>query len=239
MARRRSEEVGERVGDIAPCNYCGAAFKTVGGAVRHKCQKAKLVEDIGDLSLARAYDTFDFWFKYNGFGGKKGKEYQQFLKSPYFKLFVSLDAMSLKVDIGPVKEYVKWLSDNRTPSYDWEKESTIEKYRVESVRSIDAETQTLKSLEAIAVWCDSKGHDISSFFSVISPGEAAQWVHVGKLSPWILIASDKTWDLISRMSDEQVAYFSKMFDIDYWSARAKVAPERAESVKKLVEAAGL
>lgn len=238
MAERGAPEAGEGARPLE-CELCGARFKTAAGADRHSCARKRIMAEAGSVSLARAFEAFDFWYRYNGFAKRKGKGYQEFLTSPYFKLFVELDRASTEVDIGPVREYLKWLSDRRVPSSDWCMSETVMRYRIDSVKSADAEAQAMRSLESIAAWCDSKGIDISEFFTRISPGEATQWVQVGRLSPWILVASDRMWELVSRMTDEQLAYFTGAFDVEYWAARAKVAPERAEAVRQMVAQVGL
>lgn len=240
MAGRGTEEVRKGAREtVKSCDHCGASFKTLGGFNRHKCAKARLIEEIGDIGLARAYDAFDFWYRYNGFGKKKGKSYQDFLKSPYFKLFTALEKTSIDSRIGPIKEYIRWISDRRIPSSDWTNNDVIMKYRTESSKNVDAEKHVMQSLEQIAAWCDLKGYSIETFFSNIGPGEAAQWVHVGKLSPWILLATDRLSELLSRMTDEQILYFTNMFDIDYWEKRAKQSPEKIDVVKRIISEVGL
>jgi hypothetical protein len=221
------------------CDYCGATYKTLRGITKHSCLKLKLIQETGDVAVVRAFDLFDFWYRYNGFAKRKGKTFSEFTKSPYFKLFVELTTFSDSVYLGSVKEYLRWISDNRIPSNSWKSKSAIEKYRVDAERSGDAEDRVMQTLQKIAVWCDTNKTDMSEFFDKIEPGEAIQWVQTGKMSPWVLLATVKLDNLLLKMSEEQATLLASSFDIDYWTMRANMAKDKFESIKKIISEVGL
>lgn len=220
--------------DLA-CRFCGAAYKTRRGIERHSCQRSKLAAEVGDASLVRAFYLFEFWFRYNGFSKRKQKGYQEFCRSPYFRLFSELESKGLP----STKEYIRWLSDGRVPSNRWLLNATMEQFRVESERSGDAREKAMRSLEKMASWCDQAGIDVADFFSAIGPGEAVLWLQTGKLSPWVLIATSKLDDLVGRMSEEQATLLAREFDVDYWSMRAKLSADKYQEVRSLLEGMGL
>jgi hypothetical protein len=220
------------------CPYCGSGFKTEQGSKRHRCKRKAIAEDVGTASLRRSYALFDFWFMYGGFS-KKPKSMLEFQRSPYFDVFVNLDRKATSIYLGSSLEYLRWLTDKRVPAKDWLKDSTIERYRDDIAKAEDAVKAVIRSLEVAARHCDSKGIPLSEFFGTITPGELSSALEVGKISPWLLVSTERLDDVLGRMDEPNMERLSMVFDADYWMKRVEINPEAAERATELVRSVGL
>lgn len=219
------------------CEYCGSVLKTTRGLEKHRCQRKALIEETGEISLVRAYTLFDFWFRYNGLA-KKSKTIEQFMKSPYFNLFIGFEKHVAASRVHS-REFLKWLVDTRVNSRDWTKESVLAAFSSFYSKNCEAVPSMTKTLENIAVWCDQHGIDSGDFFRYIGPGEAIQWMRNGKLSPWVVLVSEKSMQMFERMSKEQIDFSGELMDLDHWEARFRSSPSETDVVKKSLEGMGL
>ena len=240
MARRSNIAISDQslcVMNLS-CEFCGSTFKTEKGASNHSCEKKKIAGDIGTNGIRKAYDLFDYWFTLNMFS-KKGKSKKEFFKSPYFKTFVDLVKYLDGNYVPSGKVYVEWLSRKRIASRDWCKDSTLDRFRKETSRSEDAVELTLKTLEKMAMRCDDCDAHISEFFDTMRPGDIIQWIRNGKMTPWVLLMTDKADEVLSLMNDEQLELLDAIIDLNYWESRFKVSKSSVDAVRHILDEVGL
>lgn len=217
------------------CEFCGKVLKTEAGAAKHACRQKKFADSTSQVSLARAFYLFDFWFRYNGVS-KKPKTFEQFSKSPYLGVFISLEEFSKRMRVSG-RAYVKWLSDEHVPSRKWSDESVCANFRRAS--DVDPLVLTLASLSEMAKWCDERDVDMSDFFRKIAPGEAVMWASDGKLTAWVVFLTESSLNLFERMSAEQQQKCFEALDMEGWESRSEVEPESVERVRSVLAEMGL
>jgi len=222
------------------CKFCSKTYKTDKGFQNHKCRNRDIAGSVSDTDLWVAYDLFNFWFKYNGFSKvKAGKNYDQFLKSPYFGYFIELMKMVSDVYIADPHDLVMWLSDNQIPAKSWAYESTISRYKaVQNKRGTGME-RAIRTLESMTMFCDQKEIDLGSFFAVITVPEALRWIESGRLSPWVFLNTPKADDLFSRISNRDITRLANFIDVKYWDKRFDNSEKTVKEIKELLTELGL
>lgn len=216
------------------CRYCSKEYKTERGLTNHSCRNMEIAAEYGDMEMLKTYELFAFWFQYNGFSKKKPKGFDEFLKSPYFREFVEMNAAIKGVYMFNKKDFIVWLSENKIPINKWSKNSVVERYKAEHNRRGRGLDHFNKTIENMVLWCDIKNYEYQHFFENISVNEAMLWLKSGKLSPWYFLLTDKINLLWSRMTEAQLEHMLTFIDIDYWEARFKVCPKEVESIKEII-----
>jgi hypothetical protein len=220
------------------CDYCSATFKTKSGLNRHMCKKKALAQDIGDLNVRNAYKLFSFWYTYNGFRNHS-KTYPEFLKSPYFSKFIEVTEYVSSVYLPNGREYVRWCVDNNISTYDWVKDKTLKRYQVDYNKKNEPVSSAIRSLEAIATWCEQKEIPIEEFFKSIKPTEALIWIQNGRLNPWVLFSTGASDVLLNKFSEDQLVIMNETLDLDYWTSRLKVSREAVNEVANIMDQLGM
>lgn len=198
----------------------------------------KLAEGIGGLTAARAYDLFSFWYAYNAFAHKT-KKFEEFARSPYFKIFVDLVGYCERAGVTSAREYLRWLTDKRVASKLWMLDATLKAHRAELHKREDAVSATVRCVDRIVIWCGQRATDPSAFFDVIGPGELVQWIKTGKMTPWVLLISEQGESALAELSDEQMHALSASLDVGYWIGVFQEKPEVVEEAKQVLDAVGL
>ena len=65
----------------------------------------------------------------------------------------------------------------------------------------------------------------------------ADWVEMGKISPWIIISSKRAEHAIESMPAECVTRIAKCIDADYWSKKRQLNPHDAHFVQEMIDGA--
>lgn len=216
------------------CKFCIKEYKTQRGLDNHVCRNMEIAAEYGDLEMLKTYELFAFWFQYNGFSKKKAKTFNEFLKSPYFKEFVKMNAAIKGVYMFNKKDFVVWLSENKIPIDHWARNSIIERYKTDHDRRGRGLDHFNKTIENIVLWCDIKNYAYHQFFEHISVSDAMLWLQSGKLSPWYFLNTDKINLLWARMSEAQLEFMLSFIDIDYWEARFKVNQTEVQTIKDII-----
>lgn len=152
---------------------------------------------------------------------------------------MNLDRRATEIYLGSAVEYLRWLTDKRIPASDWFKDGVAERYRSDISKSEDAERAILRSLEVAARHCDAKGVQLSEFFKTITPGELSSALEVGRISPWLLVSSERFEDLMAKITEPQLERMSLSFDVEYWMRRVELCPEVSARVSDIVRSVGL
>jgi hypothetical protein len=88
-------------------------------------------------------------------------------------------------------------------------------------------------------WAEESGSNWSDYFSTVSANMAVFHICSGKISPWVLFASNKAQALLDRLNSEQLQMVIDYIDVPYWQRRFKVNPRDFEWVQNVLAEANL
>ena len=88
-------------------------------------------------------------------------------------------------------------------------------------------------------WAEETGSDWNDYFDAVSANMAVFHICSGKISPWVLFASDKAQALLDRLNSEQLQMVIDYIDVPYWQRRFKVNPRDFEWVQNVLAEANL
>jgi hypothetical protein len=215
------------------CEYCGSSYVR-----KHSCRKKAQAQAAGDMGVMRAHALFERWWRRN-MRGKKPKTLSQFAASPLFSTFILLERLVSEVYMPSGASYLDWLMDNGIASRDWCKNSTVDRFKKTHSREQDPIALATRSLESVARWCDDAGIDVSSFYSRVPLSDAMLWIQNGRLSPWVLLLSERSGDLFDRMNEDQLERVMASIDLSYWEARFRVSSDESDRIRAMLREMGL
>ena len=63
----------------------------------------------------------------------------------------------------------------------------------------------------------------------------ADWVEMGKISPWIIITSARAEQAIGSMTSECIDRVANSIDADYWAKKRQLNPHDAHFVQEMID----
>ncbi len=200
------------------CTFCDKDFVRKSWYDRHSCEKKRRFIDKNEITTINAYRLFTHWQKRSKLL-RRGKEkpMDDFLKSPYYKLFIKLAEFTERVYVVSHFKYLDWLIDKRVPESDWFKEHGMQDYQDYIRSSEDPEDQAHDTCVHIRSWCDDRGINAGDFFASITPGQALNMIRANELSPWVLFGYKPATDiLVARMGAELLQKLNEHVNVHYW-----------------------
>lgn len=244
MKMRRKSRMSSRclksdMDDSLKCRYCDKEFKSQAWFNKHVCKNKEVFDSVEYQRILVSFDMFDFWFKYNGLKRKNhGKSFEEFFKSPYFKLFVEFSEGLQETYIADPRDYLMYLSDKRIPSKKWLNDDIRDGYKSIQHRRGSGIDRAARCLELMTMFCDQKEVALIEFFETVSVADGINWIESGRLSPWVFLNCGEADDLFSRMKSHHLDRLAKIIDIDYWNSRFAVSQEDLASIKELLNELG-
>jgi len=200
------------------CTFCDKDFTRKSWYERHMCEKKRRFIDKNDIVTIRAHRLFNHWQKREGLLRRgKEKSMEDFLKSPYYKLFIKLTEFTERVYVVSHFKYLDWLIDKKIPEKNWFDEHGMQEYQDWIRYSEDPEDQAKVSCTNIRNWCEDRGMPVDDFFKNITPGQALNMVRANELSPWVLFGYKPAVEtLVVRMQGELLYTLDDHININYW-----------------------
>lgn len=208
------------------CEFCSKSFKQEAAAFKHRCEKKKRWEKRFEKTSQVAYECYRIWFRLN-LRTKKEIPFEEFIKSRYYKQFIKLADYCISVHCKDPTDYLEWLSRNEIKGYSWDKDSTYKKYRNELVKKEPAERAAEKFVLAAKKWSEETGYPWTDYWDKAGVNIIYSHILDGKISPWILLTSDKAQKTLDNMPDEMIQQIVSVIDIQFW--RRKISVRKKDS----------
>ena len=210
------------------CEYCKQSFKRESTAAVHMCEKKRRWMQKDMPETIAGFTAFDLFFRLSM--QSKPKVFAEFVDSPYYSSFVNFGSYCLNTQVIDAEAYTRWLVRNQAKLKDWAADRMYLNYVKEHLRKESVGRALERFIEHA-----SKTSYFDTFWETASGYLITDWVESGKISPWILLCSQRASDAVSRMNSEQVNRVAACIDADYWSKKRDLNPHDAEWVSSIID----
>lgn len=212
------------------CEYCKQTFKSERTAAVHMCDKKRRWLQKSMPESIAGFAAFDLFYRLGM--QSKPKTFDEFVNSQYYSAFVKFGSYCINTRVIDAEAYTRWLIRNQTKLKDWPTDRMYTLF----VRDHLKKESVGRALERF-VECASELDYFSEFWERASGYLIADWVETGKISPWILLCSDRATQAVHRMNSEQINKISASIDADYWSKKRDLNPADANWVSQIIDGA--
>lgn len=220
------------------CGFCKKSFKKESTLAVHICEKKRrhMVRDNKDAQLGfRAYQLF---YKV-GTNSKKEKTYDDFAESQYYTAFIRFATYCIDLRIDNVENYTTWLIRNQTRLDKWASDTVFNNYIKDRMKTESVSRAVERTVLFLNEWASENNTTYDDYFSAINANIAVVHICSGKISPWVLYASNGAQELLNRMNDDQIKIISEYVDPTFWSIRIKRKSEDFGWVESVMKEAQL
>ncbi len=219
------------------CDFCHKNFKRECYYLNHKCKFMERVELFKKPLGQTAYLIFNQWRKICKY---PSVTVDTFVKSKYFNSFINYTKFTQQQSVPDKMGYIELMVEKGIMPYSW-CDSDVYDFYIENFdneytidQKIDVSITTLQEL--------SRKHDceIGKIFERISPIQVIKYITSRKLSPWLLLPSEKFMHFITyKTNKEERMLFRSFVNISVWKQHFIDNPEKLIEIKEINRQLGI
>jgi hypothetical protein len=181
-----------------------------------------------DPETITGFVAFDMFYRY----GMKStpRKFEDFAGSKFYSSFVKFGSYCVNVGVIDVDTYIHWLIKNGVKLNKWASDEIYMKF----VQYYLKKERVERALERFVIHA-SKTTYFDTFWETASGYLIASWVETGKISPWVIMCSDRAKAAISKMNKEQLDKVAANLDVDFWVRKIQKNPSDEKWVREIID----
>ena len=210
------------------CQYCKKSFQRESTLLAHSCEKKRRWQNKDSQDVLVGFASYDLFYRIEM--QSKPKEYKDFVDSQYYTAFVKFGAYCINTKVIDQEQFTRWLIKNKAKLKDWPTDKMYllfvqDHCKRESVeRALERFVQHAAQTEYFdTFWESANGYLI------------ADWVEMGKISPWLLISSNRAQTALETMPAECMTRIANCIDADYWGKKRQMNPHDAHFIEEMID----
>ena len=229
-----AENVVSQLGDIKvtmgkfKCEYCKKSFQREGKLMAHSCEKKRRWQAKDNQDVLVGFSSYDLFYRIEM--QSKPKEYKDFVDSQYYTAFVKYGNYCINTRVIDQEQFTRWLIKNKVKLKDW----PTDKMYLLFVQDHCKRESVERALERFVQHASTTQY-FDTFWESASGYMIADWVEMGKISPWIIISSKRAERAIGAMPNECVNRIANCIDADYWAKKRQLNPHDAHFVQEMID----
>lgn len=220
------------------CFHCGKSFMKEKTLVAHMCEHKRRALQKDEKRVQAGFMTYNRFYKLTQ-NDKKGKTYENFCNSAYYNAFVKFGSFINNVNPIYPDKFVDYVIKSGVKLDHWCRDELYEQYLYEMLKVEPVEAAVQRSLQTMMEWADNHDANFAHYFDYVSLNKAVHDLLNGKISPWLVLNSNSGKTMISKMSDEQLAMITPVFDAAFWFKRFKENPADAAMILEICKETGI
>lgn len=202
------------------CDYCNKTFKRESTLAVHMCPKKKRYMQEKDKDVQLGFRAFQLFYKI-GSNAKKPKTYDDFANSNFYSAFVKFGKYCIDIKVDDVTNFTTWLLNNQVKIDHWTKDKNFNAWIKERLKTESVDRAVERTILSMQNWAEEKETDWNVYFENVAPSLAVFHICSGKISPWVLYASDDAQALLNKLDNNQIQLIVDYVDPQYWQLRLR------------------
>lgn len=219
------------------CGYCHRKFSKESSLATHLCEQKKRYQSKGDSGSRIGFLAYNKFYEYTQ-PNCKGKSFDDFAKSSYYKAFVKFGWFVANTDPINTERFIEWVvRQNKKLDY-WASDKVYEEFLHHWVRREPVEDALERTIRYAIAWGETHGVPFNDILRHGSPNGLCHAIANGRISPWALYSCESGHALLGKFNEEQISIVWPMIDAEFWSSKLGDCPRDWEYVKTVLKAAG-
>jgi hypothetical protein len=210
------------------CQYCKKSFQRESTLLAHSCEKKRRWQNKDSQDVLVGFASYDLFYRIEM--QSKPKEYKDFVDSQYYTAFVKFGAYCINTRVIDQEQFTRWLIKNKAKLKDWPTDKMYLLFVQDHVKRESVERALERFVEHAA-----ETDYFDTFWESASGYVIADWVEMGKISPWLLISSNRAQTALETMPAECMTRIANCIDADYWGKKRQLNPHDANFVEEMID----
>lgn len=200
------------------CEFCKKKFVRESTVISHLCKYKHRYLDKSNKCNIIAYQIWLDFYKKQSLG-KKSKNYEDFIKSPYYTAFVKFASYCISINAININRYSDWLIKNQTPIDKWNTDTIYNKFLLDFLVNENHLDALQRSIETLMVMAESDGILSKDYLKYGNINKICYQIINGKISPWILFQSQSGREFMDRLDKSHIQMIFDYVDPEKWALK--------------------
>jgi hypothetical protein len=204
----------------------------------HICEKKRRWLNKDEKYVRMGFMVFRKFYEVS-FRKKDARTYMDFMDSPHYTSFVRFGRYLHEIQALNPESFVEFLLKAEVPMKNWETEFVYEQFVRELAKKEPADAAFERNILLMKQWENDTDEPWYDFFRKVNTNTATQLIRAGRLSPWILYTAESAFELLERMTEEQMALIEQYVTPVFWERKFASQPEDVAFIRELLKEAGV
>lgn len=220
------------------CEYCNKIFAKENTLVVHMCERKRRHMNQNEHHVQLGFRAYQLFYRI-GTNSKKDKTYDEFAASQYYTAFVKFGIYCIDLHVDDVPGLTRWLLQNQIKLDKWTSDQVFNNWLKSRLQTESVDRAFERTVLFMQNWADENSQNWYDYFDKVSNNLAVFHICSGKISPWVLFASNKAQLLFDRLNPEQLQMVVDYIDVPHWQTKFKKNPEDFNWVQQVLQEASL
>lgn len=219
------------------CKFCNKRYIKEPQFLKHTCEPSARYTFITTEPRGKAaYIIYKKWIKARGF---RTVTREIFIDSRYYAPIVRFAEFYAEAMLPDMDDYIKFVTKDKLLPGLWYHDFVYEDYvasfdeRVSPLRQAEI---TYKNLDTLA---RQSGCTIAGIFDHIYVSDLVKLIQCRRLSPWVLMVSDRFYEYVNECTPEEKPALESMVNEDIWIPRFKANLKSYKMIVSLTKEFGI
>jgi hypothetical protein len=220
------------------CSFCRKRFKIEKRFMQHACKEMKRDSELRTPTGQAALLFYQKWMKASR---RQVPKPEAFLKSSYYNAFLKFAEFARKVKIPDVDAYIRIMTSGSIAPTMWSLNEAYALYIDWMDRKESPANHAMITVDTLYEMADDLDlPDASEVFTNVDPAVVIQLLRQRRLSPWILLKSQKFRVFFTNVcTPEDRMIMESIIRPKYWAEKFTNQPEDVDQMKVYIEALSL
>lgn len=214
------------------CNHCGHLFVYEDRLLRHRCKQMIRKEEMETPTGQAAWFHYQSWMRAQH---HLIPHIKSFLHSKFYQPFMRFAKFAKQVRIPDPDLYIAQMVNLDMQPMLWTNDQVYVAFLEYMDRKVPANKNAQITINTLFDFAAGLGCEIGDVFSHIDANEVIQLIRQRKLSPWILLQSDKFKQFYAKLSNDQKIVLGTIIRPNYWTEKLNNNLDTVEQMKKFVK----
>ena len=220
------------------CEYCNKSFAKESTLAVHMCEKKRRHMNRNEKHVQLGYRAYQLFYRI-GTNSKKDKTYEEFASSQYYIAFVKFGSYCVDLHVDDVPGLTTWLLKNQIKIDRWTSDQVFNDWLKSRLKTESVDRAFERTVLFMQNWANENNCAWNEYFEKVSSNMAVFHICSGKISPWVLFASNAAQEFLDKLNPEQLQMVVDYIDVPYWQRTFKKYPEDFSWVQKVLSEASL
>lgn len=220
------------------CQYCQHGYTKESTLITHVCEQKRRHLAKDEKHVVIGFQTFIRFYQITQ-NANHVKNYDEFVKSPYYNAFVKFGSYVSNIDPLYPEKFIDYVIKSGVKLDHWCRDELYEKYVINLIHTENGETALERSLAHMQSWADANNSLWNHYFKYVSTNRAVFDIKDGKVSPWLILNSPTGKSMLTKFRDDQLSSISNIIDPQVWVKKFKSNTFALELIKQVVKEANL